>query len=224
MPYDFLIDTYDTERVKVISVWSEFTDEDLSVRPHRRDRRGRSVHEQMVHQCVSEDLWFRGMLDIDVGAPPLPQQETRLEFMKRYAEDSAKRVTVLREKRDPWWEMDTNFFDTRRSRAWVMTRRLTHTSHHRGQLMAMLRMLGRDVHSNYGPTADTGGLMQDNASTIYAYASLEALLDGEAAGGAKAALPEASGKPVTERPASGWTDGNVEQRSQPFRLRRPLSF
>ena len=37
--------------------------------------------------------------------------------------------------------------------------------------MAMLRMLGRDLHSNYGPTADTGGLMQDHAPTIYAYSS-----------------------------------------------------
>jgi uncharacterized damage-inducible protein DinB len=42
-----------------------------------------------------------------------------------------------------------------RSRPWVMTRRLTHTSHHRGQQMAMLRMLGRELHSNYGSTADT---------------------------------------------------------------------
>ena len=48
--------------------------------------------------------------------------------------------------------------------------------------MAMLRMLGRDVYSNYGPTADTGGLMQNHAPTIYAYESLEALLAGEARG------------------------------------------
>jgi hypothetical protein len=58
------------------------------------------VHEQMVHQCVSEDLWFRNMLGIDVAAPPLPHQETRLAFMARYAEDSGKRVTALRETRD----------------------------------------------------------------------------------------------------------------------------
>ena len=200
MPYDFLTDTYETERIKVVSVWSEFGDKDLPLRPHILDIRGRSVHEQMVHQCVSEDLWFRNMLGIDVGAPPLPQQQTRLEFMKRYAEDSEKRVRVLREKRDLWWEEDTNFFGVRRSRAWVMTRRLTHTSHHRGQLMAMLRMLGHDVHSNYGPTADTGGLMQDKAPTIYAYTSLQALLNGEASGGAKKPFPKPSGKPVTERP------------------------
>jgi uncharacterized damage-inducible protein DinB len=203
MTYGFLIDSYATERVKVLSVWSEFHDDDLQVRPRSDDPRGRSVNEQMVHQCVSEDGWFRTMLGIDVGAPPLPERETRLEFIKRYAEDSGKRLDRLRQTDDSWWEATTTFFDVQRSRAWVMTRRLTHTSHHRGQQMAMLRMLGRDLHSNYGPTADTGGLMQHHAPTIYAYASLEALLDGERAGGAKTVLPGragAKGMPVTERP------------------------
>ena len=199
MRYDFLVESYDTERVKVLSVWSEFREEDLPRRPHERDPRGRSVHEQMVHQCVSEDTWFRTMLGIDVGAPPLPTPETRIEFIKRYAEDSARRLAALRRTDDAWWEEQTKFFAVRRSRAWVMTRRLTHTSHHRGQQMALLRMLGRDLHSNYGPTADTGGLMQSHAPTIYAYATLEALLEGEARGGAKAALPGVGGKPVTER-------------------------
>jgi uncharacterized damage-inducible protein DinB len=200
MTYAFLVQTYATERVKVVSVWSEFRDEDLSVRPSSNYPRGRSVHEQMVHQCVSEDLWFRNMLEIDVGAPPLPEQETRLEFMRRYAEDSGKRLAALQEKDEAWWQSDVKFFDVHRSRAWVMTRRLTHTSHHRGQLMAMLRMLGRSLHSNYGPTADTGGLMQNHAPTIYAYSSLETLLKGEASGGEKAVLPGATGKVVTERP------------------------
>src|SRR5688572_18307181 len=62
MIYDFLVETYATERVKVVSVWSEFTDVDLAVRPRSGDPRGRSVHEHMVHQCVSEDAWFRNML------------------------------------------------------------------------------------------------------------------------------------------------------------------
>ena len=201
MRYDFLIESYATERVKVLSVWSEFRDGDLPVRPKQDDSRGRSVHEQMVHQCVSEDNWFRNMLGIDVGAPPLPRSETRLEFIKRYAEDSAKRLAALRDRDDSWWEELTDFFDVRRSRAWVMTRRLTHTSHHRGQQMAMLRMLGRDLHSNYGPTADTGGLMQNHAPTVYAYASLGALLEGESHGGSKSVLPGAGGQEVTERPS-----------------------
>jgi len=202
MKYSFLIETYASERIKVVSVWSEFRDEELPVRPREGDPRGRSVHEQMVHQCVSEDAWFRNMLGIDVGAPPLPGKETRLEFIRRYAEDSGKRLAALQAKDERWWEEDVSFFDVKRSRAWVMTRRIAHTSHHRGQQMAMLRMLGHDVHSNYGPTADTGGLMQTHAPTIYAYPGLEALLKGEAAGGAKSPLPGSGGKPVTERPAS----------------------
>jgi uncharacterized damage-inducible protein DinB len=201
MRYDFLVETYATERIKVVSVWSEFQDDDLPLRPRRDDPRGRSVHEQMVHQCVSEDLWFRSMLGIDVKAPPLPKPETRLQFIQQYAEDSGKRLAELGGKDEAWWEEASQFFSVQRSRAWVMTRRIAHTSHHRGQLMAMLRMLGRDLHSNYGPTADTGGLMQNHAPTIYAYASLDALLKGEAAGGAKARLPGSGGKPVTERPA-----------------------
>lgn len=201
MTYDFLIDTYETERVKVLNVWSEFRDEDLRARPRQDDPRGRSVHEHMVHQCLSEDIWFRTMLGLDVGAPPLPQSETRLEFLKRYAEDSGKRLEALRGTDERWWEALTTFFDVQRTKAWVMTRRLTHTSHHRGQQMALLRMLGRELHSNYGPTADTGGLMRDHAPTIYAYASVQALLEGEARGGAKRPLPAPSGRAVTERPA-----------------------
>ena len=56
MKYGFLVETYGTERIKVVSVWSEFRDEDLPRRPRAADPRGRSVHEQMVHQCVSENL------------------------------------------------------------------------------------------------------------------------------------------------------------------------
>ena len=200
MAYDFLVETYSTERVKVVSVWSEFQDADLMFRPNSSDLRSRSVREQMVHQCVSEDLWFRTMLGIDVAAPPLPNQETRLEFIKRYVEDSGKRLAELQLKDPDWWEGDAKFFDVVKSRAWIVTRRLTHTSHHRGQQMAMLRMLGRNLHSNYGPTADTGGLMQNHAPTIYAYPDLEKLVLSEAAGGKKSPLPGSAGKPVTERP------------------------
>jgi uncharacterized damage-inducible protein DinB len=198
MRYDFLVDSYATERIKVLSVWSEFRDEDLRIRPNESDPRGRSVLEQMVHQCVSEDLWFRNMLGIDVSAPPLPERETRIEFIRRYAEDSGKRLAVLQAKDEGWWEAETKFFEVARSRAWVMVRRMTHTSHHRGQLMMMLRMLAREVHSNYGPTADTGGLMANHAPTIYAYESLDDLLAGKP----KAALPAPGEKAVTERARS----------------------
>src|SRR5689334_2834260 len=120
MKCDFLVETYQTERLKVLSVWSMFQDGDLPIRPHAADSRGRSVREQMVHQCVSEDFWFRTMLGIDVSAPPLPAVEVRWEFLARYAEDSGKRLVALREKNEGWWEEIVKFFDTPRSRAWVM--------------------------------------------------------------------------------------------------------
>lgn len=196
MRYQFLIETYQTERLKVLSVWSMFEDGDMDVRPHPTDRRGRSVREQMVHQCVSENLWFKGMLGIDVEAPPLPAEETRRGFIARYAEDSAKRLDALLSNVDAWWEAEASFFKEPRTRAWIFVRRIAHTSHHRGQQMAMLRMLGRDVHSNYGPTADTGGLMANQAPVIYAYEDETSLLEGRA----KRPLPGPGEKASTERP------------------------
>src|SRR6185503_18999396 len=139
------------------------------------------------------------MFGIDVGAPPLPEQETRLEFIKRYAEDSGKRLAMLKEKDKIWWEQEVSFFDTRRTRAWIMVRRIAHTAHHRGELTTILRMLGKEVHSVYGPSVDTGGLPDNKALTIYAYPDITTLLEGEAKGGLKADLPGPGPKPSTER-------------------------
>ena len=198
--YAFLVDTYRTERLKVMSVWSMFEDDDLPARPHRTDRRGRSVREQMVHQCLSEDMWFRTMLGIDVGGRPLPETETLLEFIRQYAGDSAKRLEALGRKQEAWWEEVVPFFETRRTRAWIVVRRIAHTAHHRGQQTALARMLGRDLYSTYGPTADTGGLGQHKAPTIYAYPDEATLLEGAAAGGRKRPLPGPGSQPPTERP------------------------
>ena len=200
MTHRFIVDTYETERIKVLSVWSMFKDEELPARPHPEDARGRSVHEQMVHQCVSEDFWFKKILAVDVGAPPLPETETRIEFIRRYAQDSSRRLDELRHKDEAWWEKEVQFFNVRRTRAWIMLRRIAHTAHHRGQQTTMLRMLNHDLHSTYGPTADTGGLMQHHAPTIYPYPDEEALLNQEAAGGRKTVLPGVGDTPPTERP------------------------
>lgn len=202
MRYQFIVDTYATERLKTLSVWSMFDDADMSVRPHPTDRRGRNPHEQMAHQCISENLWFKNMLGIDVDAPPLPKVETRLEFIKRYADDSGKRLDALDRKDEAWWEEDVRFFDVARSRAWIVVRRIAHTAHHRGQQTAMLRMLNREIWSTYGPTADTGGLPADGAKTIYAYPDLDTLIEQEATNREKAPLPGPGDHPATERPTT----------------------
>jgi len=200
MHYDFLVDTYETERLKVLSVWAMFDDADLTIRPNPTDSRGRNLLEQMIHQCISENLWFKNMLEIDVSAPPLPSEETRLAFIQRYARDSSKRLESLRTSDDAWWERSVTFFDVTRSRAWVMTRRIAHTAHHRGQQTTLLRVLNREVYSTYGPTADTGGLMVNRAPTIYAYPDVDTLLEQEATRREKTPLSGAEQAVVTERP------------------------
>ncbi len=199
MEYDFLIQTYETERLKTLSVWSTFTDEDLQIRPRPLDHRDRNGLEHMVHQCLSENRWFINMLGIDVAAPPLPNPETRIEFIRRYAEDSGKRLAALREKDKAWWEAEVTFFDVKRTRAWVMLRRIAHTAHHRAEQGVLLRLLGRPNYSVYGPSIDSGCLADHGAVTIYPYPDVESLIEGEAAGGRKAKLP-GPGEPCTERP------------------------
>lgn len=199
MRYGYLVETYESEIIKVLSVWSMFDDADLRRRPRSDDPRGRNFLEHMVHQSVSEDLWFKTMFGIQVTNNPLPNEETRLGFMEAYARNSHLRLAELSHKGEEWWEQETAFFDVRRSRLWIMTRRLTHTAHHRGQQTALLRMLKHGLHSTYGPMADTGGLMANHAPTIYAYPSESVLLAEEGKGRRKAALPGPGGEGSTER-------------------------
>ena len=195
--FDFLLETYDTERLKTLSVWSVFQDADLEFRPAERIR---TPHEQMVHQCVSEDTWFKNMLGIDTSRPPLPDPETRLAFLRHYAELSAKRLALLREKPESWFNESAAFFDVPRTRSWILLRRLTHSAHHRAQLVVYLRLLGRPIYSTYGPTADTGGLPIQKAPTIYRYDSIDDLLAAENEGGRWRELPGPGEKSPTERP------------------------
>ena len=198
MDYAFLVDTYGSERFKTVSVWAMFDDADLDVRPHPNLARDRTAREHMVHQCLSEDKWFTTMFGIDVGARPPASAETRLAFIRRYAEESAKRLARLAEQDAAWWQQDVAFFDTTHRRAWIMVRRIAHTAHHRAEQTTLLRLLGRQVWSVYGPSVDTGGLPANGARTIYAYPNIEALIAGESRGGEKTVLPGPGSSPSTE--------------------------
>jgi uncharacterized damage-inducible protein DinB len=195
--YDFLIETYRTERLKTLSVWSQVPDARMTFRP---EPRARTPHEHMVHQCVSEDTWMRTMLGITVSKPALPPEESKESFLEHYAAVSAERLAQLEAKPDEWFEEATAFFDVRRSRAWVLTRRFTHSAHHRGQLTVYLRMWGQALYSTYGPTADTGGLFQNQAQVVYRYASIDDLIERERTGGKWPPLPGPGAKSPTERP------------------------
>jgi len=151
--YDFLLDTYETEILKIVGIWSAFPDTAMDFRPSPKSR---SVIEQFEHQVQSEGRWMREMLGIDTGAPN-PSEKTRRAFIEKYRGDAVRRLEILRTKPDEWWRESVSFFDVVRSRAWVFTRRINHSTHHRGQLLVYLRLLGLPVPSVYGPTADTGG-------------------------------------------------------------------
>ncbi len=194
--YAFFLDTYRTEALKTLGVWSQFADGDLEFRP---EPRARTPHEHMVHQCVSEDAWMRTMLGVDVGTPALPSSETRLAFLEHYGAVTNLRAERLSATDAAWWQAEAPFFDVRRSRAWIFLRRIAHSAHHRGQLTVYLRLLGKSLYSTYGPTADTGGLAANGASVLYRYADRDDLLSAERAGGRSRALPGPGPKPVSER-------------------------
>jgi len=177
--YSFLTDTYSTERQKILSVWAMFRDAEMSWKP---EARGRTVQEQMVHQCVSEDTWMKKFFGIPVSMPPLHALERRADFMQTYAAASKERLERLQSMKESWFEEEVDFFDVKRSRAWVLVRRIAHSAHHRGQLTAYLRALGHTLYSTYGPTADTDGTVR------YQYPDIETLLAGET-GGAEGGRP-----------------------------------
>jgi uncharacterized damage-inducible protein DinB len=191
--YDFLVESYRTERIKTLSVWAQVPDERMSFRP---EPRARTAHEHMVHQCLSEEAWMVKMLGIEIALSGLPAEETRQRFLEHYAAASAQRLHALEGKPDDWFEAETRFFDTTRSRAWVLTRRLTHSAHHRGQLTAYLRLWGLSLYSTYGPTADTGGLAANGATVVYRSADVDGLLAREPV----PTLPGTGDRPSTERP------------------------
>ena len=141
------------------------------------------------------------MLGIDAGLPPLPAREHKVSFLEHYAEASRRRLERLGAEPAEWFAGETRFFDVSRSRAWVLTRRIAHSAHHRGQLTTYLRLLGRSLYSTYGPTADTGGLFQQGAPVIYRYDSAEALLEAERQGNVESPpLPGPGAGHPTERP------------------------
>ena len=139
-------DTYETETLKTIAVWALFTPDNWQRRPSDQDERGRTAEEHFMHQCVSEDTWFKNMLAIDLERAPLPEGDSSMvKFMRRYAEAAQKRLFIMRQQDDAWWQDAQQFFDVPRNRAWIMLRRLTHSAHHRGTINLHAAFVGFTV-------------------------------------------------------------------------------
>lgn len=163
------LDTYASETNKVGSVWSCFTDADLSYRPHPKSP---TVGDVLRHQLLSERRFFGEFL----GAPEpaanlvLPEPLSVGRCIARLEELAAARLGFLAERDETWWNTRVAFFDVTRERIWVFWRRLLHTAHHRTQLAVYLRLLDRPVPAIYGPTADVSWTGADPTTTVEAAA------------------------------------------------------
>jgi len=149
-----VLDTYASEASKVISVWRCFAPEDISFKPAERST---SVLDIMKHQLLSERRFFAEFIGLAGEPKPdtlLPQELTPVAFSQRNEELCKPRLARMAACDDAWWLEVRPFFDVQRQRIWIVWRRMLHTAHHRTQLSVYLRLMGKQVPSNYGPTAD----------------------------------------------------------------------
>jgi uncharacterized damage-inducible protein DinB len=165
--FQHLLDTYASETNKAISVWRDFSDGDLSFRPHAKSS---SVLEIMKHQLLSERRFFGEFLGVpepDAGEV-LPAELNVAGLGRRMLEFAQPRLTFLAERDQAWWLTTVRFFDAERQRIWIFWRRVLHTAHHRTQLTVYLRLLEKPVPATYGPTADVTWAGADPTTSVEA--------------------------------------------------------
>ena len=151
--FQHLLDTYASETSKVISVWGQFSTEELVFRPHALSS---TVLDIFKHQLLSERRFFGEFM----GLPEPPASEVlahldnTADWARRMVELARPRLAFLAAQSESWWVKRVPFFDVERERIWIFWRRVLHTAHHRTQLTVYLRLLGKAVPVTYGPTAD----------------------------------------------------------------------
>jgi uncharacterized damage-inducible protein DinB len=165
--FQHLLETYVSECNKVVSTWREFCDADLDFKPHPRSS---SVREILKHQLLSERRFFGEFLHTSEPPPELvlPARITLETASARFVELAKTRLEFFALQDAGWWMTVVPFFDVRRQRIWIFWRRVLHTAHHRTQLTVYLRLLGRNVPSTYGPTADVVWDGADPTNTVEA--------------------------------------------------------
>jgi uncharacterized damage-inducible protein DinB len=151
--FQHLLDTYVSETNKVASTWKAFSDADLDFKPHERSS---TVGQILKHQLLSERRFFGEFLKTPEPAPDqvLPADLTVETAIARFLELATARLAFFAAQPESWWMETVPFFDVERQRVWIFWRRVLHTAHHRTQLTVFLRLLGKEVPSTYGPTAD----------------------------------------------------------------------
>ena len=166
--FQHLLDTYASETSKVITVWRQFSPQDMSFKSAERSA---SVLDIMKHQLLSERRFFAEFIGLPgdpEAAALLPPELTPAAFCARNEELCKARLPRLAKADEKWWMEIVPFFDVQRQRIWVFWRRVLHTAHHRTQLSGYLRLLGKPVPPSYGPTADVTWQGADPTKTVQA--------------------------------------------------------
>jgi uncharacterized damage-inducible protein DinB len=165
--FQHLLNTYASETNKTVSVWKDFSIDEMAFRPHERSS---TVEVIMKHQLLSERRFFGEFLGLP--EPPaseiLPNEQTPAAYVMRLLQLARPRLSFMAEKDEGWWLEQRPFFDVTRERIWIFWRRVLHTAHHRTQLAVYLRFLGKPVPSIYGPTADVSWAGADPTSSVQA--------------------------------------------------------
>jgi uncharacterized damage-inducible protein DinB len=151
--FQHVVDTYASETNKTAATWRQFSDEDLSWKPHAKSA---SVGDILRHQILSERRFFSEFLGHaePAAATVLPEQMTVEALSKRFVQLAVARLPWLASLHQEQWAELGKFFDEERERIWIFWRRVLHSAHHRTQLTVYLRLLDKPVPSTYGPTAD----------------------------------------------------------------------
>lgn len=165
--FQHLVDTYASETNKVWAVWRALQPGELDFRP---DPKSSSVRDILKHQLLSERRFFAEFLGSAEPAPEhvLPAQDDPGAYAARLVELARPRLGYCASETREWWLTRTQFFDEERERIWIFWRRVLHTAHHRTQLTAYFRVMGKAVPSIYGPTADVTWKGADPTTTVEA--------------------------------------------------------
>src|SRR5215207_1451180 len=113
-----LLDTYASETNKVVSVWLEFSAEQLSFRPHPRSS---AVEDILKHQLLSERRFFGEFLGLPEppAAEVLPEGQTPADYAERLARLALPRLGFIATRDEAWWLEVVPFFDVERARVWI---------------------------------------------------------------------------------------------------------
>ena len=149
---DFLLDwKYESE--STLKLLKNLTDESLSKKLHKDVRTAGILTWHLVH--TMEEMMEKTGLTVGVKKQQDYNNETVQELCDWYEKGA---LSVAEEVKKNWTDADLEKEDDMYGEKWkrgtTLQILLRHQSHHRGELVVIMRMLGLPVIGVYGPTKE----------------------------------------------------------------------